>query len=460
MTLIRSEISKFTNYLFSIAMKRFWLETFIITMFVFVVLWSFVKISKFDVFNVFDPLGTALGDMELTDITFSTLRVETPPVDEHITIVNIGNLTRAELAQQIRMISLFKPRVIGIDSFFNCPGGKTDSLSCPLAYDTLSNLMLGSAIADAGNVVMVTKLLQTDSLLRAYNGDIDLYDSLEHTDPMVRGNVYEGFANLETGAEHQEDLKTCRRFNPRMKMVGARDELAFSVKIAMLYDSVKTKRFLERGKLSEVINYRGNVPDPYKASAEGFGNRYTYLDWYQPFDTTSFLTSIITDKIVLFGFMGQDMNDTSWDDKFITPLNKQFAGKTRPDMYGVVVHANIISMILDEDYVDELEDWQQFVIAFLVCFFNVSVFMVIARKIPIWFDGLSILMQLVQIVACTFLMMYTFYWFNFKLNLTYTLAALAIVGTCFELYNGVIREGLKVVRRKWFTKTEDEVLTP
>jgi len=444
-------------------MKKFWLDSVIATFFVFLVLFAIVKVSRFSLFNVFDPLGKALSDMEITDITFSNLRVKVPPVDENITIVNIGNLTRAELAQQIRAVSQFKPKAIGVDIFFDCPfcfDGKVDSICCPLAYDTLSNMMLNNAIEEAGNVVLVTKLLQTDSLVKRY-GDTDKYDSLRRTDEFIRGAAYEGFASLETEAEHQEDLKTCRRFNPKMVMENGDTALAFSVKIAMLYDSAKAQRFLAREKRSEVINYRGNVPDPYKASAPEFGNRYTYLDWYQPFDTTSFLPSIIKDRVVLFGFMGANMEDTSWDDKFVTPLNKQYAGKTRPDMYGVVVHANIISMILDEDYIDELQPWQEFVIAGLVCMLNVMLFTYITKKIPLWFDGLSIILQLVQFLVCTFLMIYAMYWFNFKLNLTYTLAALALVGTCFELYQGVVKNAIEVLRNsKWFTKKDKEVLMP
>jgi CHASE2 domain-containing sensor protein len=442
-------------------MKKFLVDSLIATVFVFLVLLGIREISQFNIFNVFDPLGKALGDMEITDITFSRLRLEVPPVDENVTIINIGNLTRAELAQQIQMIAALKPRVIGIDSFFdcgNCPGGRIDSLCCPLAYDTLSNLLLGNAINEAGNVVMVTKLLQSRELIKKYGSDVMLFDSLERTDAMIRGNSFEGFANLETDAENQEDLKTCRRFNPTMNMLNGNPELAFSVKIAMLFDSTKTKRFLERNKASEVINYRGNVPDVYKASAEEFANRYTYLDWYQPFDTTSFLPSIIKDRIVLLGFMGANMDDTSWDDKFITPLNKQYAGKTRPDMYGVVVHANIISMILNEDYIDELSEWQQILIAVLVCFMNVMLFIFITRKAPIWFDGLSIVLQFVQLLICTFLMIYVLKWFNFKLNLTYTLAALALVGTCFELYNGVFREIIKQLKIP-ITKRLKQVLT-
>jgi CHASE2 domain-containing sensor protein len=441
-------------------MRKFWSDSLIATIFVFLVLLAVREVSQFNIFNVFDPLGKALGDMELTDITFSNLRVEVPPPDENVTIVNIGNLTRGEIAQQIRAISRFKPKVIGIDAFFGCGAcfdGKIDSVCCPLAYDTLNNLLLADAIAEAGNVVLVTKLLQSQKITAQY-GDVDRYDSLQHTDVFIRRNAFEGYANLETDAEHQEDLKTCRRLNPSMNMEDGNVELAFATRIAMLYDSAKTQRFLEREKHSEVINYRGNVPDPYKASAPEFSSRYTYLDWYQPFDTTSFLPSIITDRIVLFGFMGNDMLDTSWDDKFITPLNKQFAGKTRPDMYGVVVHANVISMILDEAYIDELDAWQEYAIAILVCFLNVVLFTYINRKIPVWFDALSILAQLAQFLVCTFLMIYALYWFNFKLNLTYTLAALAVVGTCFELYHSVVRAGLSAIKtRRWFTIKKEEV---
>src|SRR5688572_20936435 len=101
-------------------MRKFFVDNLIATIFVFIAMWGLYQISQFDIFNVFDPMGKALDDMEITDITFSRLRLKVPPVDENVTIINIGNLSRAEVAAQIRMISRFKPRVIGIDSFFNC----------------------------------------------------------------------------------------------------------------------------------------------------------------------------------------------------------------------------------------------------------------------------------------------------------------------------------------------------
>lgn len=128
-------------------------------------------------------------------------------------------------------------------------------------------------------------------------------------------------------------------------------------------------------------------------------------------------------------------------------------------MYGVVVHANIVSMILAEDYVDELSDGSQIAIAFIICLLNVALFSLIERHIPLWFDGLSLLCQLIEIALLIGVMVYIFFISNFKLNLTYTLGALALVGTCFELYIGLIRRGLVLIKNKWFTKRPVEVLT-
>jgi CHASE2 domain-containing sensor protein len=433
-------------------MRKFWLHCFLNTVFVFALLASLYGITQLNLFNAFDPLGSALGDMELTDIAFSQFR-EDPPIDTNIVIVNIGNLGRAEIAQQIMTLSQLQPKLIALDIIFSCDGGIKDPINCPQAYDTLSNMMFSMAIQGAGPVVLAEKLWQTKKLSEL---NTDEQDSIEHTDPELRGPAYEGFVNLDTDAEHQEDLKVCRNLVPQ-KIVNGNQELAFSVKIAMLFDSAKTKRFLDRGNDSEPINYRGNIVDWHGASS--YAGRYMVLDVDQATDTTSFVTSMIKGKIVIMGFLGSDLRDTSWDDKFITPLNKNYAGKTRPDMYGVVVHANAVSMILNEDYIDELSTTSQYLIAFLMCFLNVALFWRITEKIPLWFDGLSVVIQLIQIICFTLVMIYMFNLAAFKLNLTVTLASIAVVGTCFEIYHSVILTTFRSIRSKWFTKRKERVLT-
>lgn len=411
-----------------------------------------MEITDLKIFSAFDPLGEALGDVEMTDIAFSQLR-EDPELDLNVVMVNVSKLSRREIAQQINIISQYNPKIIGVDVFFNCPNNLRDTINCPALKDVMGNYMLAKAIEDAGNVVLVTKVLQSDSLFR--EGIVDEYDSLRRSDIEIRGNALEGFANLETDAETQEAFKTCRSFVPRISVQND-TVLAFSVKIAMLYDSVKTKRFLARNNYSETINYRGNILDLHNASS--FSGRYFALDWYQALDPEYVLPELIKDKIVIMGYMGDDFEDTSWDDKFFTPLNKQYAGKTNPDMYGPVVHANIVSMILNEDYIDELPDWLEWVIAIILCFINVALFWIIYERSPDWFDGVSVLLQLVQIILLSFLMIYFFNWYSFKLDLTITLGALAVVGTCFELYQSAILKIFEWARNR-LTKRRQRVLT-
>ncbi len=129
------------------------------------------------------------------------------------------------------------------------------------------------------------------------------------------------------------------------------------VEMAMEYDSIKTKKFLERNNYSEVINYRGNVIRHLR-HPRIIRKCFTRLT-SKMLLTENFVPEMIKDKIVIFGFLGEYLGDPSWDDKFYTPLNKKLAGKANPDMFGAVVHANIVSMILNEDYVDQMAEWQE-----------------------------------------------------------------------------------------------------
>jgi CHASE2 domain-containing sensor protein len=433
-------------------MRKFWLDCFIATVFVFLAMWGIVGLTKLNIFNAFDSIGTALGDMELTDYVFSGLRDE-PLVDENIVVVNIGNLSRREVAQQIQIISKYKPKIIGIDAFFDCKQRHRDTVECPPLRDVMGNLMLGNAIKEAGNVILVTKLAQADTLLPP-----NVFDSLRRSDPLFSDDSFgQGFANLDTDAAFQDDVKTCRRFNPQINAQGKR-QYAFAVEMAMAYDSAKTRKFLKRNNFSEIINYRGNVFDIFGQTE--YPQMFFTLDVNQVL-TEDFSPDLFKDKIVIMGFLGGYLGDPSWADKFYTPLNKKMAGKANPDMFGVVVHANIVSMILKEDYVNEMAGWQEGLIAFLFCLFNVALFSLINTHLPLWYDGITKLLQLTQIILYTVLMVLIFHWYSFKLNITLTLAAVALVGDVYEIYMSVIKNlAWKIKNILPFTRRKEEVLTP
>jgi CHASE2 domain-containing sensor protein len=434
-------------------MRKFWSDCIIATAFVFLAMWGLLGLTNLKVFNAFDSIGVALSDVELTDYVFSGMR-EQPNVDENIVIVNIGRLNRRGIAEQLQIISKYKPKVIGIDSFFDCKSGSYDTVSCPQLKDTLGNLMLSNAIKEAGNVVLVSHVLQKDTLLGEYE-----FDSLRRSDPMFLDNAYrDGYATLETDAAFQDDVKTCRTFNPKLQVKG-QEYHAFSVRMAMVFDAMKTQKFLDRNNISEVINYRGNVVDLWGST--NYPQMFYTLD-VDDVLTENFVPEMIKDKIVIFGFLGEKLGaDPSWSDKFYTPLNKKLAGKANPDMFGAAVHANIISMILNEDYVNQMAAWQEVLMAIFICLLNVALFSLINTKLPLWYDGITKLLQLFQLILYSVLMVLIFHWQDFKLDVTLTLAAVALVGDVYEIYMSVIKNlFFKILG--WFSITpkEDEVLIP
>jgi len=439
-------------------MKKFWFQSVAITVFVFFMLWGGSKITDLKFFAAFDPISQALADFELTDYAFSNLRPD-PLVDQRIILVNIGNLSRREVAEQIQIIRQYKPKVIGIDSYFDCEGGLRDTVNCPQLLDVMGNLLLANAIQEAGNVVLVSKLLQSDSL--SNSNEIDGYDSMEYSDPEFRDNAKNAFANLVTDAVSQEDVKLCRKFIPQWNVNGER-QLAFAVQMCMMYDSVKTNKFLSRNNEEELINYRGNVEiqdmrlrslRTRNTQTTNFNGMFYAVDVDQ-LQNGEILGDLFKDNIVIMGFLGDRFGDITWSDKYFTPLNKKVAGRANPDMFGVVVHANIVAMILNEDYVNELTESQQFIVAFVVCLLTVAMFILIDRKLPAWFDAMSVLIQIIQILAFSGLMVYFFASFTFKLDLSLTIGVSALVGPCYDIFKSFQNE---IDRR--LTKRREQVLT-
>jgi CHASE2 domain-containing sensor protein len=432
-------------------MKKFWLQCLAVTVFVFFMMWVVSKLSDLKGFSEFDTISKALQDTELTDYAFNNLR-EDPRVDERIILVNIGQLSRGEIARQIQIISESKPRVIAIDVFFGCEGGLRDSINCPQLLDTLGNLLLSNAIKEAGNVVMGEKLMQTDSLAKF---DSDIADSLQISDAIFSDYSKEGFTSLPTNATYQEDVKICRSIWPK-KMIKGKRELAFSVQTAMQYDSNKANRFLARDKEEEIINYRGNI-EVLRHKTNSLKNKETnttnyptmfFVVEYDDLFKGNFVPEMFKDKIVIMGYLGDYLGDSAWEDKFYTPMNKKIGGRANPDMFGMVVHANAIAMILNEDFIDELTEWQKNVIAFVLCLFTVALFAFIDKKLPIWYDALSVIIQIALILLIMTLIVEIFAHQNLKLDLSLTILVFALVGPCYDIFKSLQNEIISRLSRR------------
>jgi CHASE2 domain-containing sensor protein len=350
--------------------------------------------------GLLDPIGNALKDFEIFDIVFSRLRVE-QNLDSNIVIVNIGNLDRIGIANQIHKLSKYGPKVIGVDVFFREP------------WDKNQDSILTNLITSSKNLIIVNKLTN-------YNDDKGIYES-ELKSFYKLGEASVGYANLS------EDIgggyKTIRNFKP-FALYKDKIENAFSTEIVKKYDPSSFRYLLDRNRQSELINYRGNY------------NKFFFLDADEINSKPNL--NFIKGKIVLLGFIGTNSDTLSLEDKFFTPLNARYAGKSFPDMYGVVIHANIISMILSRNYINELPSIISFIIAFIIGYLNVILLFYIKVKWDDWFGGLSKLIILIQTILVLFVGIVLFHQFNYRIQLTLLMVVIALVPTSIDFYQNYI----------------------
>jgi hypothetical protein len=111
-------------------------------------------------------------------------------------------------------------------------------------------------------------------------------------------------------------------------------------------------------------------------------------------------------------------------------------------------------MILNEDYVDEMPIWFQIGLAIFILLLTVALFFKIEEKLPIWYDLLSLVIQVILVVLFSFIMIIGFSKYSVKLDFTLTLAASALVGTCFELYNGGVLRLYEVITSRITKRSE------
>ncbi|MGF1637595.1 MAG: CHASE2 domain-containing protein, partial [Cyclobacteriaceae bacterium] len=167
---------------------------------------------------------------------------------------------------------------------------------------------------------------------------------------------------------------------------------------------------------------------------------------------------VIKDRILMLGFMGDDFEDRSWQDKFYTPLNIKYAGRTNPDMFGIVVHANIVSMILNGDYINRQSKLSGIIWAIILCLINVYYFIRIYRVLPQWYDGITKSLQLVEILVLLLVNVLLFHWFNYKTDLTLATVCIALSSDGIEIYFGVIKNIFSKEGRQEIFKKKKRVL--
>jgi len=358
--------------------------------------------------SVFDPIKKALSDFNFSDLLYSRLSTTRHTLDTNLVLVNIGHLDRAGIAGQIKRIREHNPKVIGFDSFFSA------------RRDSVTDAFLADQLKEGDNFFMACFLTGKDALTGQF-------DSLETSFPYFNsGN--KGFVNL--GGAHPE-TSTVRFFSPREVFKG---DTLFSLGAALVkrYDPEAFAKLMKRNNRREIINYRGNI------------DTYIGFDVYELFDSATDL-SIVKNKIVLMGYMGDSFQGPpDLEDIYYTPMNPALSGRSRPDMYGVVIHANIISMILGGNYINIMPVWLCILLSFILCYFYIAFITWLGEKNPL----LSNLIFPVFLLTLNVLLIYLFFliykYLDYSINSGFFLAPLLLYKTFLTYYERV----LLVINRK------------
>ncbi len=355
--------------------------------------------------DMLDPIQNTFQDMQLTDLVFSQVRDnDKVEIDENIVLVNNGHLDRKTTAELLNIINSNNPKIIAIDAFFRSPKGEEQDL--PLA-DAFSNIK---------NLILVNELFDTN--------EDSKFDSLKTSNPMFNKYAVNGYANMYI---HPEDFKTVRLVKPISKVNGKYIP-SLSSKVVQIYDKSKYQRYKNRNNELEAINFKRNI------------NKYHTYNYDDILDG-NFDPNHFENKIVLIGYMGPKLGEVSTEDIFYTPMNNHYVGKTTPDMYGVVIHANIISMILEEDYIYRTSDILSLILMILVVYCNMILFNYWRKndELVLWYQPFTIILIFGELIGFSLLMIFLMDWFNIELRFAASFFAILVSVLSFELFTDSIK---------------------
>jgi CHASE2 domain-containing sensor protein len=258
--------------------------------------------------------------------------------DTSIVLINAGKADRATTAALVDTLAKVDPAVIGIQICYsehrNSPHDSLlkASLQKILHLVLLKNDTSGNCISPSGSYSVPTAMLvEKDEVVRSFRSSPETFEG----------------------------------------------------KIVSLYNADKYKTLEERNKTHEIINYTGNT------------DRFFALDYVDVLQG-NFDDDFLKNKILLIGFMGHELSLSQEvkeiESAYYTPLNKKInKSKATPDMYSVVISANILSTILKKNYIEQVPYFISILIILALVIFNLLLGSLIMEKSKILFIAFSIL---------------------------------------------------------------------
>jgi CHASE2 domain-containing sensor protein len=251
------------------------------------------------------------------------------------------------------------------------------------------------------------------------NEETGCFDSVSFSNPMFNEHAINGFANVEA-SNAGAGYRTVKGFFPSL-CVSDSSYPNFSASVVKIFDPEAYAKLQSRKHENEVINWRGHY------------DKFYALD-YDDVLNEKFDLSFIKGKIVLMGYIGQSLGERDLVDIFFTPQNHRVAGRSYPDTYGVVVHANIISMILHENYISQLPIWATYILIAILTYLNISLFLYVAEHKKMYYDLITKGIQILEVIILMYLIVVFMLDYHMKVHLTLLFVAILLSGDLTELY--------------------------
>jgi len=387
-------------------------DAFLSTVFVFACIAVFA-LNPLNI-KVFNLLGSSLKDIEFTDIVFSGKNPNTgeiqSKVSNDIILINAADRGRKELATLLNRINDEKPAVVGVDFIFEGPKDSKDDSLLKAAFSNTSKLVLASKFKNNDKKGKPTYISTSKTL----------------------GKYKEGYVNLMVTSLE----KTVRYFRTSDKNESGTVH-PFAFEIAKSFDSSKGKPYLKNSNDFKLINYEGNLNSFHQFNGNDIlaGN---------------FPDGFLTGKIILLGFFGSDCNPNPiLDDNFYTPMNEKIMGRKFPDTYGVVIHANIVNMIIRENYIHKTTAAFDWILGFLICFLHNFIFIRHFVHKHLWYHFFAKLIQLATTFIIIYLFIYLFKGWHIKLDATPFIVPVLITVDMLYFYDAIV----KWMNKKYKTKS-------
>lgn len=373
--------------------RKLWIESFLATLLVFLtflLLFFMIHIS----FKPFNYIANTIKEININDLYFASLTNNT--VDTNIVIVNVEDIDRKGIADVLQRVYTAQPALIGVDIFFS-------TAKCT-PYDSL----LKATINGLKDKVVMAEYVGT-------HGE-------ESQEYWTFDGVVSGHAGI---LSNEKNTKVVREFQPRL--TGANKESwAFSAMLVKMFKPEAFSKLEKRNNETELINYTGDL------------NSYRVINYSDILSAEEGDMNLLRGKLVLIGFCGGALNNmTDFNDIFYTPVGFDIQAIRRPDMYGIGIHANIISMLLKENYINKTPMWLAYIVVFILTFLHILLFAYFYVKHHLYYHVVAKLAQLFSFTLLLWLIFLIFRYLHWYFTAKYILLPVILSVDVLYLYEAL-----------------------